>query len=307
MEGAVTVPLLMVIVPRQFGHVLSDAVNGLASVWKTLLLPAIGAFVPVSLVSVAMFRAMGGGVFLELILTNPERLQILPDQVLQELARPFYQAAAVSAALQVIAGVFVALASHAAVAAQIRGETFTGAAAARMALNRYMTGLGATVVIVGVVGILVGLGVTVWLIPALSLGTPSLGTELVALLLLVVLVGPGVWAGVNASMTTAAVAVERLDVLTSIRRSMRLVRGRWWPTAGFLLLVGFFGAIAIELINLVALPLASVGSGGTPLLIAAVLGILAQGLLVAAIAALYTHWYVDLRARKEDLSTVTLC
>jgi len=32
----------------------------------------------------------------------------------------------------------------------------------------------------------------------------------------------------------------------------------------------------------------------------------AQGLLVAAIAAMYTHWYVDLRARRETLSTESL-
>jgi hypothetical protein len=102
------------------------------------------------------------------------------------------------------------------------------------------------------------------------------------------------------------VAIERRGVLGSIRRSMQLVRGRWWPTAGFLLLVGLLGGIAIQLIQLVALPLALIGGGGTVLSLASLLGVLAQGLLVAAIAAMSTHWYIDLRARKEELSTETL-
>ncbi len=154
--------------------------------------------------------------------------------------------------------------------------------------------------------ILLGLGSFIWLVPALSVGTPSLATELVALVLLAVLLGPGVWAGVSASMTTSAIAIESAGVLVSIRRSMRLVRGRWWATAGFLLLVGFLGGVATQLIQLVALPLVAVGDVGTGLSVASALGILAQGLLVAAIAAMFTHWYIDLRARKETLSTESL-
>jgi len=107
-------------------------------------------------------------------------------------------------------------------------------------------------------------------------------------------------------MTTAAIAVETRGAVYSIRRSIRLVRGRWWATAGFLLLVGLLGGIAVQLIQLVALPLAVVGGGGAALTVASGLGALAQGLLIAAIAAMYTHWYVDLRARAESLSTESL-
>lgn len=104
-------------------------------------------------------------------------------------------------------------------------------------------------------------------------------------------------------MTTSAVAIERRGPLGSIRRSMQLVRGRWWATAGFLVLVGLLGGIAIQLIQLIALPLAAAGGSGFAFGLASMLGVLAQGLLVAAIAAMYTHWYVDLRARKETLAT----
>lgn len=303
---AVTVPPLMVIVPRQFGQVLNDAMHGLAAVWRALLVPALVVTIPVSIATIAAFSATGGADFLDVVINNPERLQALPSEVFWELAEPFYIAVGIATLLLLVAGVFVALASHSAIAAHVRGRPLTSKELARIALRRYVTGLGATLVVIVVIGVLLMLGTFLWLIPAMAVGTPNTASTLVALLLLAAVLGPGIWVGVAVSMTTPAVAIERRGVLGSIRRSMQLVRGRWWPTAGFLLLVGLFGGIAIQLIQLVALPLALIGGGGTVLSLASLLGVLAQGLLVAAIAAMSTHWYIDLRARKEELSTETL-
>lgn len=296
----------MVIVPREFGQVLGDAMHGLVAVWKTLLLPTLIVSIPVSVATIVAFNATGGADFVDLIVNSPERRQLIPDEVFWELAEPFYWAVGIATLLQLVAGVFVALASHGAVAAQVKGESLTSGEATRLAIRRYPTGIGASLVIVMAVSALIGLGAYIWLVPALSVGTPNITSELVALVLLAALLGPGVWMGVSMSMTTSAVAIEQRGVLRSIRRSVALVRGRWWATAGFLLLVGLLGGIAIQLIQLIALPLAAVGGGGTALTIASGLGVFAQGLLVAAIAAMYTHWYIDLRARKEELSTETL-
>jgi len=303
---AVTVPPLMVIVPRQLGQVLNDAMHGLAAVWRALLVPALVVTIPVSIATIAAFSATGGADFLDVVINNPERLQALPSEVFWELAGPFYIAVGIATLLLLVAGVFVALASHSAIAAHVGGRRLTSKELTRIALRRYLTGLGATLVVIVVIGVLLTLGTFLWLIPAMAVGTPNTASTLVALLLLAAVLGPGIWAGVAASMTTPAVAIEQRGVLGSIRRSMQLVRGRWWPTAGFLLLVGLLGGIAIQLIQLVALPLALIGGGGTVLSLASLLGVLAQGLLVAAIAAMSTHWYIDLRARKEELSTETL-
>lgn len=303
---AVTVLPLMVIVPRQFGEVLNDALRGLVGIWKTLLAPAIIVSVPVSIATLVVFGATGGDEFLDRILNNPESFQTLPAEVFWELARPFYIAVGISVLLQIVAGVFVALASHGTVAAQLKGAPLTSGEAIRLALRRYATGFGATLLIVIVVALLIGVGTVVWLIPALSVGTPNSTSVLVALVLAVLLLAPGIWAGVAASMTTSAVAIEQRGALASIRRSLQLVRGRWWATAGFLIVVGLLGGIVVQLLQLIALPLAAVTGSGTGLSIASALGVLAQGLLVAAIAAMYTHWYVDLRARKESLSTENL-
>lgn len=296
----------MLIIPRQFGQVLNDAIVGLGGIWKTLLIPALVVSVPVGIATVVVFGLSGGADFVNLIVNSPDRLQTLPRDVFWELARPFYVAIGVGALLQLIGGVFVALTGHSAVAAQLAGSPATTGAVTRRALRRYATGFGATLLIVVTIMVMIGLGIVIWLVPALAVGTPNAASVLVALLLLVVLLGPGIWAGVSASMTTAVVVIEGRSALSAIRRSMQLVRGRWWPTAGFILLVGLIGGIAVQLIQLVALPLIAGGGGGAAVSIASGLGILAQGLLVAAIAAMYTHWYVDLRARKEDLSTQSL-
>ncbi len=296
----------MVISPRPFGQVLGDAMNSLAATWKTLLTPALAVSVPVSVATVVVFRVTGGGDFLDVVVNNPESLQGLPAEVFAEMARPFYIALGVASILQLLAGVFVALASHRAVASQMSGELLTGSQVTSLALRRYAVGLGATFLIVVSIALLIGLGAALWLVPVLSVGTPNLPSLFVAFILLVALAGPGIWVGVSVSMTTSAVAIEESGVFGSIRRSMQLVRGRWWPTTGFLLLVGLLGGIAIQLIQIIALPLAAVGGGSAALTIASALGVLTQGLLIAAISAMYTHWYVDLRARRERLSTSDL-
>ena len=280
--------------------------NSLVRTWRALLIPALAVSVPLSIATVLVFRWTGGGEFLDLAVNSPDRLQGLPQEVFTEIVRPFYIATGMAATLQVLGGVFVALASHRAVASDLNGKTLRGGEVSVLALRRYGIGLAATLLIVVAVGLLVGLGVSMWLVPVMSVGVPNAGSILVALVLLIVLLGPGIWVGVAVSMTTSAVAIEYLGPLASIRRSMRLVRGRWLATAGFLLLVGLLGGIAIQMIQLIALPLAAAGGGSGALTIASALGVLTQGLLVAAITAMYTHWYIDLRARREGISTSDL-
>jgi hypothetical protein len=296
----------MVIAPRPLARLLSDAMTSLAYIWRALLAPAVVISIAMSLAAWAIFEINGGGAFLDAVVNNPAGLQKLSDDVVAELSGPFYAAATQIALLQVAASVFIALASHRAVVARLKGSSLSGVEVSRQAARHYLVGLGATLLVVVVVVIVLGTGLLLWLTPILSVGMPNATSVLLATLLLCVLVGPGIWAAVALSMTTPAVAVENAGILRSIRRSMTLVRGRWWATLGFLVMVGLLGGVAIVLIQLVALPLASAGGGNALLTAAAALGVLTQGMLVAAIAAVYTHWYLDLRARKERLSTSDL-
>jgi hypothetical protein len=75
---------------------------------------------------------------------------------------------------------------------------------------------------------------------------------------------------------------------------------------GFLLLVGLFGSIAAQLVQLVAIPIVGSGEIGLGAGLGFVVLVVAQGMIVAAIAVMATLWYLDLRARKEPLLTESL-
>ncbi|MGI9611219.1 MAG: hypothetical protein ACR2NL_13075, partial [Acidimicrobiia bacterium] len=123
---------------------------------------------------------------------------------------------------------------------------------------------------------------------------------------LLLLIIPGVWMAVMFSMTPQVMALEDRGILGSLRRSTRLVAGRWWATLGFLLIVALLGSIAGQLIQLVALPVVAVAGVDASAALGFVISVLVQGLLIAAIAVMTSIWYVDLRSRKEDLTTESL-
>ena len=304
--GRFTVPAPMVINPRPFGQMLGDATLGLGRVWKVLLWPALLISIPVGALTIMAFSVTGGDEFMDLALNNPGAFDLMTDDELFDTLIPFYIAIGISLLLQAVLGVFLNLAAARAVAMDIAGEEITTAKVSSQALSRFGKGLLATLAIGITVVALLTLGVFLWSVPFVSVGTPNGGSVLVALVLFFALLAPAVWAAISVSMTQAVIGVEDRSAMASIQRSMRLVRGRWWVTAGFLALVGLLGGVAIQLIQLVAFPFAATGSGGVAVLLGAVLGVLAQGVIIVLIGVTYTYWYIDLRARKETLTTENL-
>jgi hypothetical protein len=169
-----------------------------------------------------------------------------------------------------VASAFISLAASRVVAAEIEGEPITGGAASRFALSRIVALVAA--LIVASVGVSLGL---------------------------VLLVIPGIWLGISVTMVPHVAALEDRGVIGSLSRSIKLVRGRWWPTTGYLLLVGLMGSVAGWLLQFVAIPLVAVGDVSTGLALVFVAGLIFQGLVVAAIAVMSTMWYFDLRDRQE--------
>lgn len=284
------------------GQVLSDAVTGLARVWKPLLWPAVMVSIPVAVVTIIAFVSTGANEFLELVLVTPERLQTLSDEVFFELARPFYVAVGLATLIQVLAAVFLALVSHKAVALElVDGRAPTSSQIVGQAVRLYPRAVAVALLALVGVWILVGLGIFLWSVPLATVGTPNPASALVAVLLFFAVLAPGAWAAISVSMATSVVALERVSLIGAIRRSVQLVRGRWWATAAFLLLVGLLGGIAVQLIQLVALPLLAFGDAGALVAVGAGVGVLAQGILLGALAVMFTHWYIDLRSRQERL------
>lgn len=292
----------MNIAPRPMGQILGDAVNGLGRVWKPLLTTSLMVFIPVGILTLIVFQSLPGAVeFVDLVFNDPAYLQTLDSESFLSAAAPFLKAAAIGLILQAVGGLFVFMVSHRLVAGDMAGYTIGGADARRHALKRFLGGLAAGISAFLATGILLGLGFFIWSVPLAVVGTPTGTSVLIALVLFGALVGPGIWVSISLSMFSSVIVIEGRGPFGALRRSMQLVRTRWWPTFGFLLVVGLLGSVAVQLIQLVAIPLSFVTNLGSGVTIASVLGIGAQGLIVAALGAMYTVWYIDLRARKEPV------
>ena len=134
-------------------------------------------------------------------------------------------------------------------------------------------------------------------------GVAIVGGVLVALATLALIV-PGIWLFVMYSVAVPALLLERIGPIQALRRSFRLVRGRWWPTAGALvvgyLLISILGALVTAVIMVVPAVVAEdntlAGAVG-----AVVGGTVGSVLTTPYSAAVVTLLYFDLRVRKEGL------
>jgi hypothetical protein len=118
----------------------------------------------------------------------------------------------------------------------------------------------------------------------------------------VLLIIPGIWLYGAWSVRVPAMVIERAGPFRALGRSRRLVKGRWWPTAGVLLvsqiMVGVLGALTGG-----ALGAAALASGNPSVLFAVTITALAAivtGVLLQPFsAAVVTVLYYDLRIRHE--------
>src|SRR6266545_1954131 len=112
---------------------------------------------------------------------------------------------------------------------------------------------------------------------------------------------PGVWLYAAWALAIPALLLEDVRGLKALGRSFSLVRGRWWPTAGILLLANLLASAVALGLGLVALPLLLTGDGNDFVveLANAVFTAAANVLTIPFISALVTVVYFDLRVRKE--------
>ncbi len=262
----------MEITPRPFGEILNEGMVILGRVWKRILAPAFWAFVILGGATIGVFALTGAGDVLQLLLADPLALDGMTDAEIGELGLLLLQAGLIVAAIQLLAGGFVNMTVHRIVAGELGGEPVRGGEASAFAFRRLLA-----LLLAGVLALI------------------SIAVGLAALII------PGLWLIGSFTMVTAVIALEDIGPVAALRRSMALVRGRWWPTVGFLVMVGLLGSIAAQLVQLVALPIIGAAGVGIGAGLGFVVLIVAQGLVVAAIAVMVTLWYFDLRARKEQV------
>lgn len=267
----------MEIPSRGFSDVLTFGMHQLRRVWRPLVPISFGAFMVIGAVSLVLLRATGVSDIFDLVLNDPDTVEAMSTEEMADLLAELMIGFGWISVVNAIGAGFVALAAHRLVASDIAGESVSAGAAGGFAAKRLLPFLGASVV--ALVAIFGGL---------------------------ILLILPGIWIAGALSMISPVIAIERSGSIDSLRRSYFLVHGRWWPTIGFLLLVGLLGSVAGQLVIFVGGPLLTIGATGLGLGLAYVLSVVVQGFIVAGISVMATVWYIDLRARKEVLLTESL-
>lgn len=253
--------------PLAMGEVLDVAVKVVARNFRDLAVIALLVLVPIGLLQIAVFASVADPD--ALTTTTPSQGTTIDGD---ELAG-FLGAMTVAGIASALGAVIVTLASFRLVAGAYLGEVVGWRASLRYAARRLLSGL--------------------WL--ALLYGV-------VVTIALVLLILPGIWLGTALSLAFVALCVEDARGTKALRRSFRLVRGRWWATFAVL-------AVAVILMSLVSGVFAALGAafgalapeGSTilELLLQQVVSTIGSLLTYPFMAAVLVVAYLDLRVRKE--------
>lgn len=112
---------------------------------------------------------------------------------------------------------------------------------------------------------------------------------------------PGIWLYVSFAVAIPVLLMEGVRGRRALGRSRRLVKGRWWPTFGVLVLGTLLGGIVTFAISgaLEALALTSPDNDVVRVVLGTIGGTVASTLTTPFQAAFVTVLYFDLRVRKE--------
>jgi hypothetical protein len=144
---------------------------------------------------------------------------------------------------------------------------------------------------------------------SLRLGARRLGGVLVAWIAWIViltigtilLIVPGVYFGVVLCLTLPALLFEGIGPFKAFGRSRSLVKGRWWPTLGLVLVGYLLVSIIGAIIQAILIGIAGASSSSVvPAAIATVVGsTISNAITTPYLAAVLTILYFDMRVRKE--------
>jgi hypothetical protein len=134
------------------------------------------------------------------------------------------------------------------------------------------------------------------LIAQLTLGAIGL---VIAFILLVI---PGIWLYASWAVATPVLLIEGIGPIKALGRSRRLVKGRWWPTAGVLLLSNLIVTLASGVVTGLLTAIALQDSHPSVLFavtITTAATIVSQTIVHPFSASVITVLYFDLRIRRE--------
>jgi hypothetical protein len=117
----------------------------------------------------------------------------------------------------------------------------------------------------------------------------------------VALIIPFVWLSVAWSVSFPALLSEGIGPVAALRRSFRLVKGRWWPTFGALLVMYLLVAVISGILGalLGATLIAAVDNEAVAAVFYTIINTLSSLITLPLMASVLTVVYFDLRVRKE--------
>jgi hypothetical protein len=252
--------------PLGIGEILDAGIKLFVRHWQTLVLSVVGLILPVQILSALVTASVA-----------PEQFDLTTSETGVEEGEEaeFLIGQGVIALLSVISILLATAVCFKAVADAYLGVEPEWRRSLRFAVRR----LGGLCGVAAAGGLLVALG-------------------------LVALIVPGVWLFVMYSVAVPALLLERIGPLQALRRSFRLVRGRWWATAGVLLvgylLIGILGTMVTAIVLIIPTVVAEDNTlaGALGAVVGGTLGSVLTTPYSAAVVALL---YFDLRVRKEGL------
>ena len=117
----------------------------------------------------------------------------------------------------------------------------------------------------------------------------------------IALIIPGIWLAVAWSVSFPALLSEGLGPVAALGRSFRLVKGRWWPVFGALLVMYLLVAVISGILGalLGATLIAAVDSEVVAAVLYTIVNTVSSLITLPLMAAVLTVLYFDLRVRKE--------
>ena len=119
---------------------------------------------------------------------------------------------------------------------------------------------------------------------------------------------PGIYLFVAWSVAVPALLGEQLGITAALGRSRALVRGRFWPCAGVLILAVLLALIVtLVILGVLSALLGSSGNDTVTFFEQGVASLIANTLVLPFQVAVTTVLYIDLRVRKEgfDIQLLT--
>ena len=295
----------MEIKPAPFGDNLNTWFKTLGKQWRPLLISSLAIFVPIGVLVTIAFMATGAGEgIFDLNEQSTDELTDLPE-IFDQLT-PFLIGAGIWIALQALGAFFVYLASNRIVAAHFAEVEVTWREAIRFAGQRLWPTFLAGVIVVAASLVVVG-AVSAFAVFLVAGDNPGFFTVFILAVMVLTTIVAVISIGVSISLFSQVIAMEDTDAVEALRRSFTLVRGRWWATFGFFVVTSLIASAAAQVAAIVTVP-AMMAAVVAPNLLGVAYGLITivQAPLLAAVAAAYSVWYVDLRARERPLMSEQL-